>query len=58
MEKHIKKEAEKKGVDQEEVKKILAANDKLWQDKMGQALTDFKSKMQSTQDKYKKDMET
>jgi uncharacterized membrane protein YdfJ with MMPL/SSD domain len=25
---------------------------------MGQALSDFKSKMQSTQDKYKKDMET
>ena len=39
------------------MKKILADNDKLWQDKMGQALNDFKDKMKHTQDKYKVDME-
>lgn len=47
-EKKVKKEAEKKGVDPEEMKKILADNDKLWQDKMGQALNDFKDKMKKT----------
>jgi hypothetical protein len=39
------------------MKKILASNDKLWQDKMGVALNDFKDKMKGTQDKYKLDME-
>jgi hypothetical protein len=55
--KKVKEEASKRGVDEEKLKKILAANDKLWQDKMGQALTDFKEKMRLVQEKYKKDME-
>ena len=51
------KETEEKGIDQEEVKKILAKNDQLWQDKMGQALNQFKDNMKSVQEKYKKEME-
>ena len=51
-------ETKKKGLNQAEVKELLAQNDKLWQDKMGGALTEFKNKIQKTQDKYKTEMET
>ena len=39
---HIKEEAEDKLLDPKAVKDLLAKNDKLWQDKMGNALTTFK----------------
>jgi len=45
-------------LNQTEVKELLAQNDKLWQDKMGQALNEFKDKVSKTQEKYKNEMET
>lgn len=45
-------------MNQTEVKELLSQNDKLWQDKMGSALNEFKDKIGKTQEKYKNEMET
>jgi hypothetical protein len=39
-------------LDPKDVKDVLAKNDKLWQDKMGSALANFKEKMSAIQKKY------
>lgn len=35
---------------------MIAKNEKLWKDKMGKAMSEFKSKLEKVENKYKGDM--